>query len=92
MTVAVVLAIWFVPPSVPTLLCMVLLPFVYYWVMRPEVTAMPDAPAAAKRALAALVSQTAHLLALFAVFVGGGVKLGVSAPLLGPPWLLLMAR
>jgi DASS family divalent anion:Na+ symporter len=28
------------------------------------------------------VSQTAHLLALFAVFVGVGVKLGVSAPLL----------
>jgi divalent anion:Na+ symporter, DASS family len=28
------------------------------------------------------VSQTAHLLALFAVFVGVGVKLGVSPPLL----------
>jgi DASS family divalent anion:Na+ symporter len=28
------------------------------------------------------VSQTAHLLALFAVFVGVGAKLGVSAPLL----------
>jgi hypothetical protein len=45
-TLAVVLAISFVPPSVATLLCMVLLPFVYYWVMRPEVTAMPDASAA----------------------------------------------
>jgi DASS family divalent anion:Na+ symporter len=28
------------------------------------------------------VSQTAHLLALFSVFLGVGVKLGVSAPLL----------
>jgi len=28
------------------------------------------------------VSQTAHLLALFGVFLGVGVKLGVSAPLL----------
>ena len=48
------------------------------------------APAAAAVALLVVyvaihylfVSQTAHLLALFAVFLGVGVKLGVSAPLL----------
>jgi len=45
-TLAMVLAIWFVPRSGPTLLCLVLLPIVYNKVMRPEVTAMPDASAA----------------------------------------------
>jgi divalent anion:Na+ symporter, DASS family len=45
---------WLVAASVPTLLCMALLPLLYYKVMRPEVTAMPEAPAEARRALAAM--------------------------------------
>jgi DASS family divalent anion:Na+ symporter len=49
---------WLVAASVPTLVCMVVLPFVYYKIMRPEVTAMPEAPAAARKALAALGGLT----------------------------------
>jgi DASS family divalent anion:Na+ symporter len=45
---------WLVAASVPTLLAMGLLPYLYYKIMRPEVTAMPDAPAEARRALAAM--------------------------------------
>jgi DASS family divalent anion:Na+ symporter len=45
---------WLLASSVPTLIAMALLPWVLYRVMRPEVTATPDAPAAARKALAAL--------------------------------------
>jgi DASS family divalent anion:Na+ symporter len=45
---------WLIASSVPTLAAMVLLPLLLYKVMRPEVTATPDAPAAARAALRAL--------------------------------------
>jgi DASS family divalent anion:Na+ symporter len=45
---------WLLASSVPTLLAMAVLPWVLYKVTAPEVTATPDAPAAARRALAAL--------------------------------------
>jgi DASS family divalent anion:Na+ symporter len=45
---------WLLAASVPTLAAMVLLPLFLYKVMSPEVTATPEAPAAARKALAAL--------------------------------------
>ncbi|MCX6550182.1 MAG: DASS family sodium-coupled anion symporter [Acidobacteria bacterium] len=45
---------WFVAASVPTLLAMALLPYLLLKIMAPEVTATPDAPAAARKALTAL--------------------------------------
>src|SRR4051794_1239956 len=38
-------ATWLIASSVPTLLAIVLLPYLYYKIIRPEVTAMPEAPA-----------------------------------------------
>ena len=61
---------WLVAASVPTLLCMILLPWVYYKIMRPEVTKMPDAPAEAKRALAALGRLTRDQKIVGWTFVG----------------------
>ena len=46
--------LWLLVSSVPTLVAMAVLPFLLYKVMRPEVTATPGAPAAARAALAAL--------------------------------------
>jgi len=45
---------WLIASSVPTLAAMALLPFVLYKLMKPEVTATPEAPAAARAALKAL--------------------------------------
>jgi len=45
---------WLLASSVPTLLAMAVLPWILYRVIVPEVTATPDAPAAARKALAAL--------------------------------------
>jgi DASS family divalent anion:Na+ symporter len=51
---------WLVAASVPTLTAIVLLPLVLYRVMAPEVKATPDAPKAARAALAALGPLTRH--------------------------------
>jgi divalent anion:Na+ symporter, DASS family len=45
---------WLLASSVPTLAAMLLLPLVLYKVISPEVKATPEAPAAARKALAAL--------------------------------------
>ena len=45
---------WLVASSIPTLTAMALLPLVLYKVIGPEVTATPEAPRAARRALAEL--------------------------------------
>jgi len=45
---------WLLAASVPTIAAMAVLPLVLYWVIRPEVRSTPDAPAAARRALAEL--------------------------------------
>ena len=45
---------WLLAASVPTLAAMVLLPLLLYKLIRPEVTSTPEAPAAAKKSLAAL--------------------------------------
>src|SRR5512134_3146895 len=45
---------WLLASSVPTLAAMVLLPLLLYKLMAPEIKATPEAPAAARKALAAL--------------------------------------
>jgi DASS family divalent anion:Na+ symporter len=64
---------WLLASSVPTLTAMILLPLFLYRVIGPEVTATPDAPAAARLALAAmgpLSRQERIVAATFAGMVG----------------------
>jgi DASS family divalent anion:Na+ symporter len=61
---------WLLAASVPTICAMALLPMLLYRVVRPEVRATPDAPAAAKRALAALGPLSRDERIVLAVFVG----------------------
>ena len=61
---------WFVASSIPTLTAMALLPLVLYKVTRPEVTATPEAPRAARRALAELGPLRPHEKIVAATFAG----------------------
>ena len=72
---------WLLAASVPTLAAMVLLPIVLYKVIRPEVTATPEAPAEARRALAALGPLTRDQKIVAATFVGMVALWGASATL-----------
>ena len=51
---------WLIASSVPTLCAMVALPLLLYRVIGPEVTSTPEAPAAARQALAALGPLSRH--------------------------------
>jgi len=72
---------WLMAASVPTVLCMALLPFVYYKMIRPEITAMPNAPAEARRALAELGPLTRDQKLVMATFAGMVVLWGAAATL-----------
>ena len=61
---------WLVASSVPTLAAMALLPLFLYRVIGPEVTATPEAPAAARKALAALGPFTAPEKIVAVTFAG----------------------
>ena len=73
---------WLLAASVPTLCAIVLLPFMLYKIIGPEVQATPEAPAAARRALAALGPLTGHERIVLVVFVVM-VALWASAATLG---------
>jgi DASS family divalent anion:Na+ symporter len=73
---------WLLAASVPTLCAMALLPLVLYRVISPEVRSTPDAPAAARRALAALGPLSRQEWIVLIVFVGM-VGLWASAATLG---------
>jgi len=73
---------WLIASSVPTLAAMALLPWLLQRIMAPEVTATPDAPAAAKRALAALGPLSRNEWTVALTFVGM-VALWGSASFLG---------
>jgi DASS family divalent anion:Na+ symporter len=73
---------WLMASSVPTICAMVLLPVVLYRTIRPEVRSTPDAPAAAKTALAALGPLTRPERIVLIVFVGM-VILWASAATIG---------
>ena len=72
---------WLIASSVPTIACMVLLPLLYYKIMRPEVTAMPDAPIEARKALAALGPLTRDQKVVAWTFFGMVVLWGAAATL-----------
>ena len=61
---------WLVASSIPTLTAMALLPLVLYKVTKPEVTATPEAPRAARRALAELGPLRPHEKIVAATFAG----------------------
>jgi divalent anion:Na+ symporter, DASS family len=61
---------WLLASSIPTIVAMLLLPWLLQRVMKPEVAATPDAPAAARRALDALgpLSRSEWIVAI--TFIG----------------------
>jgi DASS family divalent anion:Na+ symporter len=61
---------WLLASSVPTICAIVILPLVLYRVIGPEVRATPEAPAAARRALAALGPFSREEWIVLIVFVG----------------------
>jgi len=75
-------ATWILAASVPTLCAIALLPLLLYWLIKPEVRTTPEAPAAAKKALAALGPLTRLEWIVLAVFAGM-VLLWASAATLG---------
>jgi DASS family divalent anion:Na+ symporter len=72
-------ASWLVAASVPTLTAIALMPLVLYKLIGPEVTATPEAPAAARRALAALGPLTRAEWIVAITFVGMVVLWGLAA-------------
>jgi DASS family divalent anion:Na+ symporter len=60
---------WLLAASVPTIGAIVLLPLVLHRIIRPEVTKTPDAPAAARKALAALGPLSSQEWTVLVVFV-----------------------
>lgn len=72
---------WLVAASVPTLLAMVLAPWFLYKVIKPEVTAMPNAPAEAKKSLAALGPITRDQKVVGFTFLGMVALWGLSSTL-----------
>jgi DASS family divalent anion:Na+ symporter len=73
---------WLIASSVPTLVAMAVMPLVLYKLISPEVKSTPDAPAAARRALAALGPLTRSEIIVLATFIGM-VALWASAATLG---------
>ena len=76
---------WLLASVVPTLLAMAVLPWLLYKVTAPEITATPDAPTAARQALAALGPLSTHERIVAGTFVvmvvlwGAGGTLGIDA-------------
>lgn len=70
---------WLLAASVPTLCAIALLPLVLYRVIKPEIRSTPDAPAAAKKALAALGPISRLEWIVLAVFVGMVLLWGAAA-------------
>jgi DASS family divalent anion:Na+ symporter len=73
---------WLLAASVPTLAAMALLPWVLYKVIGPEIGATPEAPAAARKALAAMGPLSLNEKIVAVTFVGM-VALWASASVLG---------
>jgi DASS family divalent anion:Na+ symporter len=63
-------ASWLVVASVPTLAGIILMPLLLRWLIAPEQNSTPEAPAAARRALAALGPLRRNEKIVLAVFVG----------------------
>ena len=72
---------WLLAASVPTILCMLVMPYVHYKLVKPEVTAMPNAPAEARQSLARLGGLTRDQKIVGTTFVGLVVLWGAAASL-----------
>lgn len=72
---------WFMAAAVPVVLAMVVVPFVLYKIIRPEVTKMPDAPAEARKALADLGPLTRDQKVVGITLLGMVVLWGLSGTL-----------
>ena len=70
---------WLVAASVPTLVAMALLPWLLFKVIRPEVTATPEAPRAARAALLAMGPLSLHEKTVAVTFAGMVTLWGVAA-------------
>lgn len=70
---------WLIAASVPTLAAMALLPLVLYKTIAPEVTATPEAPAEARRALAAMGPLTRDQKIVAATFLAMVTLWGAAA-------------
>jgi len=72
---------WLMASCVPTILAMVLVPWLLYKIIKPEVTAMPNAPAEAKATLAKLGPLTRDQKVVGFTFLGMVVLWGLSGTL-----------
>jgi len=72
---------WLLASSVPTLVAMALLPLLLYKVIRPEVAGTPEAPRAARRALAAMGPMGRDEKIVAVTFLGMVVLWGAAATL-----------
>jgi DASS family divalent anion:Na+ symporter len=72
---------WLVASVVPTILAMVLVPFLLYKIIKPEVTAMPNAPADARKTLAELGPLTRDQKVVGITFLGMVVLWGLASTL-----------
>jgi DASS family divalent anion:Na+ symporter len=72
---------WLLAACVPTVLAMLVMPQILYRIMKPERTATPDAPAEARRKLAALGPLTRDEKIVLAAFAGMVALWGSAAAL-----------
>ena len=72
---------WLLASSVPTVVAMAVMPPLLYWLIAPEVRATPEAPAAARKSLAALGPLARQEWIVFFVFAGMVVLWGLAASL-----------
>jgi DASS family divalent anion:Na+ symporter len=72
---------WLIAACVPTILAMILVPFLLYKVIKPEVTKMPDAPAEARKSLAELGPLTRDQKVVGFTFLGMVVLWGLASML-----------
>jgi DASS family divalent anion:Na+ symporter len=72
---------WMVAASLPTLVAMAVTPLALHWLIAPERTRTPEAPAAARRSLAALGPLTRDEWIVLAAFVGMVALWGCAATL-----------
>jgi len=72
---------WLVASVVPTILAMVLVPFLLYKIIKPELTAMPNAPADARKTLAELGPLTRDQKVVGITFLGMVVLWGLASTL-----------
>jgi DASS family divalent anion:Na+ symporter len=72
---------WLIASAVPTICAIVVLPLLLYRVIGPEVRSTPDAPAAARKALAALGPLTRGEWIVLVIFAGMVILWGSAAAL-----------